>query len=86
MLVQVGKKEAASQIAADVAKISSEYCSWYSSLSARRFSSDEMMYQLYQLNDAVKILEDCGDTKNVEKYDMALQLFGKMLQERSYDY
>ena len=86
VLVQVGKKEAASQIAADVAKISSEYCSWYSSLSASRFSSDEMMYQLYQLNDAVKILEECGDTKNVEKYDMALQLFGKMLQERSYDY
>ena len=86
VLVQVGKKEAASQIAADVAKISSEYCSWYSSLSARHFSSDEMMYQLYQLNDAVKILEECGDTKNVEKYDMALQLFGKMLQERSYDY
>ena len=79
----LGKKQEAAHIADAVAKNAAEYCNWYVNLSDKRLkvSQEECLYYLYQLNDALRILDD-ADPKKSETYDTQLQYFSNLLQGR----
>ena len=78
------KKNEATEISAALAQSAVEYCAWYASLSDSRFqqNSEEMMYQLYQLNDAIKVLETCGQKEKVAMYDAMLERYSAVFQSR----
>ena len=40
------------------------------------------MYQLYQLNDAVKLLDNCGLKQEADKYDKLLEQYSNAVQSR----
>ncbi len=79
----LGKKQEAAHIADAVAKNAAEYCNWYVNLSDKRLkvSQEECLYYLYQLNDALRILDD-ADPKKSETYDAQLQRYSNLLQGR----
>ena len=79
----LGKKQEAAHIADAVAKNATEYCNWYVNLSDKRLkvSQDECLYYLYQLNDALRILDN-ADPKKSETYDTQLQHYSNLLQGR----
>ena len=85
VLATLGKNKEASEIAWAVGKNVSEYCAWYLSLSNARVqqNSEEIMYQLYQLNDAIKILEVCGNKGQAAILDKKLEQYSNELQTRA---
>ena len=80
----LGKKTEAAHIADAVARSAAEYCEWYTSLSDRRLqlSQEECLYYLYQLNDALRILDDAAPEKS-QTYDVALRHYSDQLQSRT---
>ena len=79
----LGKLQEAAHIADAVAKNAAEYCNWYINLSDKRLkvSQEECLYYLYQLNDALRVLDD-SDPKKSATYDAALQRYSNLLQGR----
>ena len=77
------KKAEAAHIAAAVAQNAAEYCEWYANLSDNRLAAnqEECLYYLYQLNDALRILDDT-DVKQSEYYDNLLRQYSDQLQGR----
>ena len=77
------KKAEAAHIAAAVAQNAAEYCEWYANLSDNRLATnqEECLYYLYQLNDALRILDDT-DVKQSEYYDKLLRQYSDQLQGR----
>ncbi len=80
----LGKKQQAADIAAAVATTAAEYCEWYTSLSDSRLtiSSEDCLYNLYMLNDALRVLDE-ADTKLSEKFDDILRHYSEILQRRT---
>jgi len=83
VLASLGKTKPATEIATTLAKNAAEYCAWYTSLSDAHLqqNSEEVVYQLYQLNDAIKILETCAPKDKTASTKMAM--FDKLLEQYS---
>jgi len=80
----LGKKAEAAHIADAVAKNASEYCNWYVNLDDQRLriSQEECLFYLYQLNDALRILDEAAPEKS-KNYDVALRNYSDQLQSRT---
>ena len=80
----LGKKAEAAHIADAVAKNASEYCNWYVNLDDQRLriSQEECLFYLYQLNDALRILDEAAPEKSKD-YDVALRNYSDQLQSRT---
>ncbi|MBQ7443653.1 MAG: DUF2723 domain-containing protein [Bacteroidaceae bacterium] len=79
--IAVGDDKRAAHVAAAVAQSASEYLAWYGSLSPARQASNanEILYYFYQLNDAIKVLDNC-DQKKADLYDLQMRTYSQALQ------
>ena len=79
--LQLGENKHAAHIADAVARTASEYLEWYVSLSPSRqlANENEILYYLYQVSDAIKVLDRC-DVKRADFYDKQLQALSSRLQ------
>ena len=81
----LGKKQEACNIALPVAQTASEYIEWYLCLPKRQqlLNNEDIMYYLYQMHNALGVLESAGSAKYSE---LALKLdsYNQKLEEILY--
>ncbi len=82
----LGYKEKAEAIILDLARNASEYLAWYASLSPklRNMSQQDIMYSLYQLNNATEALRG-ADSSKAEEYTRKLDMYTGIFQNLLYE-
>ncbi|MBR6845584.1 MAG: DUF2723 domain-containing protein [Bacteroidaceae bacterium] len=82
----LGYKEKAEAIILDLARNASEYLAWYASLSPklRNMSQQDIMYSLYQLNNATEALRG-ADSSKAEEYTRKLNMYTGIFQNLLYE-
>ncbi|MBO6058926.1 MAG: DUF2723 domain-containing protein [Bacteroidaceae bacterium] len=82
----LGYKEKAETIILDLARNASEYLAWYASLSPRMrsMSQQDIMYSLYQLNNATEALRG-ADSSKAEEYTRKLDMYTGIFQNLLYE-
>ena len=82
----LGYKEKAETIILDLARNASEYLAWYASLSPklRNMSQQDIMYSLYQLNNATEALRG-ADSSKAEEYTRKLNMYTGIFQNLLYE-
>ncbi|MCR5334466.1 MAG: DUF2723 domain-containing protein [Bacteroidaceae bacterium] len=82
----LGYKEKAEAIILDLARNASEYLAWYASLSPRMrsMSQQDIMYSLYQLNNATEALRG-ADSSKAEEYTRKLNMYTGIFQNLLYE-
>ena len=82
----LGYKEKAEAIILDLARNASEYLAWYASLSPRMrsMSQQDIMYSLYQLNNATEALRG-ADSSKAEEYTRKLDMYTGIFQNLLYE-
>ncbi len=82
----LGYKEKAESIILDLARNASEYLAWYASLSPklRNMSQQDIMYSLYQLNNATEALRG-ADSSKAEEYTRKLNMYTGIFQNLLYE-
>ena len=82
----LGYKEKAETIILDLARNASEYLAWYASLSPklRSMSQQDIMYSLYQLNNATEALRG-ADSSKAEEYTRKLNMYTGIFQNLLYE-
>ena len=82
----LGYKEKAEAIILDLARNASEYLAWYASLSPRMrsMSQQDIMYSLYQLNNATESLRG-ADSSKAEEYTRKLNMYTGIFQNLLYE-
>ena len=82
----LGYKEKAETIILDLARNASEYLAWYASLSPklRNMSQQDIMYSLYQLNNATEALRG-ADSSKAEEYTRKLDMYTGIFQNLLYE-
>ena len=82
----LGYKEKAETIILDLARNASEYLAWYASLSPklRNISQQDIMYSLYQLNNATEALRG-ADSSKAEEYTRKLNMYTGIFQNLLYE-
>ena len=82
----LGYKEKAETIILDLARNASEYLAWYASLSPRMrsMSQQDIMYSLYQLNNATESLRG-ADSSKAEEYTRKLNMYTGIFQNLLYE-
>ena len=82
----LGYKEKAEAIILDLARNASEYLAWYASLSPRMrsMSQQDIMYSLYQLNNATESLRG-ADSSKAEEYTRKLDMYTGIFQNLLYE-
>ena len=82
----LGYKEKAVAIILDLARNASEYLAWYASLSPklRNMSQQDIMYSLYQLNNATEALRG-ADSSKAEEYTRKLNMYTGIFQNLLYE-
>ena len=82
----LGYKQEAESIILDLARNASEYLAWYASLSPklRNMSQQDIMYSLYQLNNATEALRG-ADSSKAEEYTRKLNMYTGIFQNLLYE-
>ncbi len=82
----LGYKQEAETIILDLARNASEYLAWYASLSPklRNMSQQDIMYSLYQLNNATEALRG-ADSSKAEEYTRKLDMYTGIFQNLLYE-
>ncbi len=82
----LGYKDKAGEIILDLARNASEYLAWYASLSPRmrNMSKQDIVYNLYQLNNATESLRG-ADSDKAEEYARKLDMYTGIFQNLLYE-
>ena len=82
----LGYKQEAESIILNLARNASEYLAWYASLSPRmrNMSQQDIMYSLYQLNNATEALRG-ADSSKAEEYTRKLNMYTGIFQNLLYE-
>ena len=82
----LGHKAEAETIILDLARNASEYLAWYASLSPRmrNVCQQDILYSLYQLNNATESLRG-ADSSKAEEYARKLDMYTGIFQNLLYE-